>query len=560
MAAHKEKLQGVLAEMAKWSAQKENATMVRTKETTMYKETHQDYTESIQAIMKASRSLKAHRQAEAVSLLTKLPPAATRKVAAFLALHRTKTPELDSLDFSSDRIEDMLNELRDKFTDERSKLEKEEMTLHHAHQSLMQELTTMMSQAEAEQSDLTQREASERQGLGANRANLADAEASEKEMKTYLEQVTQNCAKKAKDFKERSKLRAGELSAIDKAVDLLSSEEVGRTQGRLSLRQGTALVSLRLPDAQPALRAAEYLQNQAVKFNSRVLFSMATRLSSNADPMASVRTMLNNLITTLEKESSEEMEHRDWCENEMSANEKAREDRTSSVETLKTQVDSAESLVAKLGAEITELESQLSENQESLANQTEARKLEKSENEKTVADAKSAEEAVAKAIEVLRNFYASSFVQTAATTSRLSAAPKIFDGAYSPSGGDAIIAMLEVVQSDYSKLETTTASQEMSAQKDFDNLKSEMAILKVQQEKDVEHKKVQKGEKEQEIVGKHADLQNADKELTAAMEYYEQLKDSCLSTGSTAMERAARRTEEIQSLKEAMDLLETGTP
>lgn len=560
MAAHKEKLQGVLAEMAKWSAQKENATMVRTKETTMYKETHQDYTESIQAIMKASRSLKAHRQAEAVSLLTKLPPAATRKVAAFLALHRTKTPELDSLDFSSDRIEDMLNELRDKFTDERSKLEKEEMTLHHAHQSLMQELTTMMSQAEAEQSDLTQREASERQGLGANRANLADAEASEKEMKTYLEQVTQNCAKKAKDFKERSKLRAGELSAIDKAMDLLSSEEVGRTQGRLSLRQGTALVSLRLPDAQPALRAAEYLQNQAVKFNSRVLFSMATRLSSNADPMASVRTMLNNLITTLEKESSEEMEHRDWCENEMSANEKAREDRTSSVETLKTQVDSAESLVAKLGAEITELESQLSENQESLANQTEARKLEKSENEKTVADAKSAEEAVAKAIEVLRNFYASSFVQTAATTSRLSAAPKIFDGAYSPSGGDAIIAMLEVVQSDYSKLETTTASQEMSAQKDFDNLKSEMAILKVQQEKDVEHKKVQKGEKEQEIVGKHADLQNADKELTAAMEYYEQLKDSCLSTGSTAMERAARRTEEIQSLKEAMDLLETGTP
>lgn len=238
--------------------------MVRTKESTMYKETHQDYTESIQAIMKASRSLKAHRQAETVSLLTKLPPEASRKVAAFLALQhrRTGAPELDSLDFSSDRIEDMLNELRDKFTDERSKLEKEEMTLHHAHQSLMQELTTMISQAEAEQSYLTQRKASEQQGLGANRGNLADAETSEKEMKTYLEEVTQNCAKKAKDFKERSKLRQGELIAIDKAVDLLSSEEVGRTQGRLSLRQGTALVSLRLPDAQPALRAAEYLQNR----------------------------------------------------------------------------------------------------------------------------------------------------------------------------------------------------------------------------------------------------------------------------------------------------------
>jgi len=558
VSGHEEKLESVAMDMAKWSAQKENATMVRTKEAAIYKETHQGYTESIQAIMKATRSLKAHRTAEAVSLLTKLPPAATQKVAAFLAMYHSheahETPELNSLEFSSDRIEDMLNELRDKFTDERSKLEKEEMTLHHAHQTLMQEYKTMISQAQSEQEDLTQRKATDQQSMGQASGSLADAEASQKEMQTYLQEVTDNCAKKAKDFKERSALREGELSAIDKTVDLLSSEEIGRTQGRLSLRQTTSLVSLRLPDGK--LRAADYLQSQAMKFNSRVLFSMATRLSG-ADPMANVRKMLNSLITTLETESSEEMQHRDWCEKEMSSNEKAREERSASVDLITAQVESAESLAAKLGVEITELESQLAENEETLANQTEARKLEKTENEKTVEDAKSAEAAVAKAIEVLRNFYATSLVQTESV--RLRDAPKIFDGAYSPSGGDAVIAMLEVVQSDYSKLETTTASQETSAQKDFDNLKSEMTILKVQQEKDLEHKKVKKGEKEQETVSKKADLQNADKELTAAMEYYEQLKDSCLSTGSTAQERAARRAEEIQSLKEAMDLLETGT-
>lgn len=68
------------------------------------------------------------------------------------------------------------------------------------------------------------------------------------------------------------------------------------------MRQTTSLVSLRLPDGK--LRAADYLQSQAMKFNSRVLFSMATRLSG-ADPMANVRKMLNSLITTLETESSE---------------------------------------------------------------------------------------------------------------------------------------------------------------------------------------------------------------------------------------------------------------
>lgn len=61
-----------------------NATMVRTKEAAIYKETHQGYTGSIQAIMKATRSLKAHRStAEAVSLLTKLPPAVIWKFAIF---------------------------------------------------------------------------------------------------------------------------------------------------------------------------------------------------------------------------------------------------------------------------------------------------------------------------------------------------------------------------------------------------------------------------------------------------------------------------------------------
>ena len=36
-------------------------------------------------------------------------------------------------------------------------------------------------------------------------------------------------------------------------------------------------------------------------------------------------------------------------------------------------------------------------------------------------------------------------------------------------------------------------------------------------------------------------------------QYYEQLQDSCSATGSTAQERAARRAEEIQSLKDGMD-------
>ena len=37
--------------------------------------------------------------------------------------------------------------------------------------------------------------------------------------------------------------------------------------------------------------------------------------------------------------------------------------------------------------------------------------------------------------------------------------------------------VMQVVQSDYAKLESTTEAQEASAEKDFTNLKSEMAVL-----------------------------------------------------------------------------------
>lgn len=229
------------------------------------------------------------------------------------------------------------------------------------------------------------------------------------------------------------------------------------------------------------------------------------------------------------------------------------------MEDTQAKVESAESEVAKLASEITELISQLAENKESLANQTKAREAEQAENKKTVSDARDANKAVTEAMSVLREYYASmkkpkaSLVQTG----KLGAAPEVFDGVYAGQGSDSVIAMLEVVQSDYAKLESTTEAQEASAEKDFTNLKSEMAVLEAQQEKDLEHKKLQKGEKEQLIVSLTSDLSNSKKELQAAEEYYEQLKDSCLATGSTAQERNTRRQEEIESLKEAVDLLGT---
>merc|ERR1719231_1384403 len=53
-----------------------------------------------------------------------------------------------------------------------------------------------------------------------------------------------------------------------------------------------------------------------------------------------------------------------------------------------------------------------------------------------------------------------------------------------------------------------------------------------------------------------SDLQTAQEELAAAVAYFEKLKPKCVDSGITYEERVKQREEEIQSLKEALAMLE----
>jgi len=54
---------------------------------------------------------------------------------------------------------------------------------------------------------------------------------------------------------------------------------------------------------------------------------------------------------------------------------------------------------------------------------------------------------------------------------------------------------------------------------------------------------------------KEKDLDGTQKELDAALAYYEKLKPSCVDAGVSYEDRVARRKEEIQSLQEALKIL-----
>jgi len=106
--------------------------------------------------------------------------------------------------------------------------------------------------------------------------------------------------------------------------------------------------------------------------------------------------------------------------------------------------------------------------------------------------------------------------------------------------------MLEVIQSDFARLETDTKAAEAEAQRSYDEFSTESAVNRAQNVKDVEHKTTKKTNEESALNTKKADLEGTQKELDAALAYYEKLKPSCVDAGVSYEDRVTRRQEEIQ--------------
>merc|ERR1719156_218461 len=131
------------------------------------------------------------------------------------------------------------------------------------------------------------------------------------------------------------------------------------------------------------------------------------------------------------------------------------------------------------------------------------------------------------------------------------------DEPYKGMGGESggVVGMIEVIQSDFARLESETSSGEAEAQKEYDEFMSDSSEDKAQKSKDIEHKSGKKQNDEQALQEAKTDLDGTQKELDAALTYYEKLKPSCVDACESYEERVARRKEEIASLQEALRIL-----
>jgi len=317
--------------------------------------------------------------------------------------------------------------------------------------------------------------------------------------------------------------------------------------------KATALAQLRTSGQNSQqIRAAQFLQDAAKRLNSKVLLTVAEHVED--DPFKKVKRMIKELIVKLMEEASAEANHKAFCDTELATNAQTRKEKTEEVETLTAEIDDLQASIAQLAEEIKELTDAVAALDAAMAKATKLRHEEKAKNTETIADAVAAQKAVEGALAMLKEFYANAADATALVQAKQ---PDIFDSPEKGQQGAAtgVIGILEVILSDFARLEAETTAAEKQAQKEYDAFMTDSSADKAAKNADIDFKTDKMKEQQKTLKTKELDRSDTQEELDAAIAYFDKLKPDCVSPGLSYEERVAQRKAEIQSLKEALAIL-----
>merc|ERR1719326_2035326 len=100
------------------------------------------------------------------------------------------------------------------------------MNSKNAYDMLMQDLAAQIAQGTTDSNSKSESKASTLQMKADSEGDLTDTTTTKEADEKYLADLTSTCEMKASDFESRQQLRAEEIEALEKAVEILSSDTV----------------------------------------------------------------------------------------------------------------------------------------------------------------------------------------------------------------------------------------------------------------------------------------------------------------------------------------------
>lgn len=593
-----------------FESQIEETKAQRARDNADFKEEEQDFSESVDAIERALAILSKQeydRPAAAEALLQlstsqRIPEKARSIVTAFLGMIKSddplggmdySAPEANAYEFQSGGIVAILKKLQDEFRSKLSDSQKEEMNSAHAAEMILQDLTDSAENAASNIERSTSRKQGKSEHKAKDERRLKSTQDVKAEDEKTFSEVRVECHEKSYSFQEKQKLRAEEIEALKKAVEILGSPEVlGSAQKHLSFAEihpATSLIQSGSGHHGLHLRLHEFLAGEGQRLKSQELTSLAQQVL--ADPFAKVKKMIDSMITRLLEEANTDAKHEGFCDEEMGKSKITRNKLSADIDSLEAAIEEGKATVMRLTEDTAQLSKDVADLEKSMNEATDLRNKEKTTNKETVKDAQAAQTAVAAATAVLKDFYAKAGTATAflqapsprewglktgvkmGTDEWNSLANPNFEGTIDKGHkegmqtfGDAeegqqdeakygVLGLLEVIAADFASLEAKTNASEAEAAEAYERFMVESKRSSEVKTRKIEMNDADRASTEARVQEDTADLKGTQDQLLAAERYHARLVPQCIDRGMTWDERVAARKAEIDSLKEALSIL-----
>jgi len=499
-----------------------------------------------------------------------------KDVRVFLQTRSTVDPSDPTYAYHSQGIIDTLKQLLVEFRSEKATLDEEWGKAKASYESTIKSLEDKMTENATAIDDLGTRIETLKGKIATARQALVSADAMLKDDQLYMKDMTERCEVRAKDWDQRSQLRADELAALAGAIEILTKEVQPRDEAAVkrALLQAPRLASasphsfLQLASRSGLRGAAQARQEEVAKLlgsegrrlGSTALAALAMRVS--ADPFAKVKTLIQKLVERLLAEATAEATKKGFCDEELGKAETDRDFRLKDTKQLDLELQGLRLKKEELSTEAQMLGDAIVGLRGDLKEATAARGTEKEENVKTIKLSKEGYEAVKQAITILKTFYAragrAKVLMQFSPIDEAAGSKAGFEGAYQgqQERSKGIIGMLEVIISDFERTNRKTEESEAEAHAEyveFDRTaKSDIAGKETKKALDEEDLKTTVDT----IATKMDDLKTAQELVDTALRRLEELKPMCIDTGMSYEERVQKREDEIAALKVALCILD----
>merc|ERR1719183_1041829 len=441
----------------------------------------------------------------------------------------------------SNAIVDTLTEMTDEAEESLTTTRKREAEAAQAFALLKQSLEGETKGMTEELGESTQFKASSAEKLAQAQQDLAVTTKSFEEDTAYLKDLKRDCQTRAREFEVTVKDNNAELTALGKAkAILLKKFALVQTSTKVH-----ALAKAQMQDEDPKSRALRSIEQLGRKLRSTALISLSYRASS--DPFGKVRSMIEDMIAKLLQEAAEEATQKAFCDKEIGESKASKDERQGKLDKVNSRLEKAESTIATLTEQVTVLSKEVADSDAALAEATALRAKEKATFTAVEKDLSESQEACAAATEVLREYYeGASFIQTG---------QKAKDQADEQGDGSGILGMLEVAESDFATSLAEARTVEGTAQAEFDKMKAEAKMLKATKTMEIKGKQSEIGSLKTSVSALGTNKEGLTGELDAVLAYLDKLKPQCETKVPSYEERKAAREQEIEGLKDALEIL-----